>query len=204
MSRRIRQPIAPAAILLAVLLAMPSSARSTTQDARAFVSQLGNEAQAILQPSVSSAERATRMEALLRKAFDFDAIARSVAGRFWNRATPQQQAEYQRVFGDFVVQSYSRQLGNETMKGFQVTGAKDVGDHDVIVDTAIDRPDGPPLRYGWRVREDGGSMKLVDVLVEGVSMTVTHRADFATTFEKKGMEGIIAALKQKAATGTGG
>jgi phospholipid transport system substrate-binding protein len=36
------------------------------------------------------------------------------------------------------------------------------------------------------VRSEGGSHKIVDVLVEGVSMALTQRADFASVIQRGG------------------
>ena len=41
-------------------------------------------------------------------------------------------------------------------------------------------------RAGGRVRERGGSMKILDVIVEGVSMSVTQRSDFSSVIQRGG------------------
>jgi phospholipid transport system substrate-binding protein len=52
----------------------------------------------------------------------------------------------------------------------------------------------------WRVRqEQDQSWRVVDMVVEGVSMSVTQRSEFASVIESKGgtVKGLIETLRQK-------
>jgi phospholipid transport system substrate-binding protein len=184
-------------ILAGLLAGVAGPARADEESAKNFVTQLGNEAVSILKPENSTDQRQQALVGLFRKAFDFDTIGRAVVGQYWNKATPEQQAEYRKVFEDYVVTTYARRLAPFTLSGFSISGAKGVGKQDILVETVIERPDDPPLNYAWRVREGDGGSKLVDVVVEGVSLTITHRADFASVLQRDGMDGLIATLKQK-------
>src|SRR5262245_52924233 len=129
MSRRYL-PVVVAPLVFASLIAASSPARSDEAGARSFITQLGTQAQGILQPSVTPDKRRAAIEGLLRRAFDFGALARSVAGRFWNQATPQQQADYQQAFADYIARRVGRQLANETMSEFRITGTIEMSNHD--------------------------------------------------------------------------
>lgn len=197
MGKQLRGAFVVATLMIAGIVTMARPALSSQDEARAFVADLGNEAVSILQPSRSLAEREAKLEDLFRRAFDLDFIARAVVGRYWNQATPKQQDEYRRVFADFIVHTYARRLADQTVNAIQITGTKDAGSQDVLVGTVIERPDGAALNYAWRVRDGASGNKIVDVVVEGVSLTITHRADFASTLQRGGMDGLIATLKQK-------
>ncbi len=58
-----------------------------------------------------------------------------------------------------------------------------------------------PIRVDWRVRREGGGFKVVDVLVEGISMLFTHRGGFASVIQNAGgrLEGLLAALRKRTA-----
>ncbi len=70
------------------------------------------------------------------------------------------------------------------------TGAKDV-----VVSTRIDRPSGPPIAAEWRVRATDNRLRIIDVSVEGVSMVVTQRSEFASVIQRNGVEGLIEVLR---------
>jgi phospholipid transport system substrate-binding protein len=181
-----------------VALGLPLPGHASQDAARAFITQLGKDTVEGLK-SRDVAERRKRMEDVLRRGFDFNSIGRFVLGRHWNTASPQQREEFLKVFGDFVSKSYSRRLAEEaSVTGFDITNVRDLGENDFLVQTAIKRPSGAPLAYEWRVRA-AQDPKIVDVVVEGVSLLVTQRSDFASVISQNGLDGLIRSLKEKAA-----
>src|SRR6185295_10235996 len=84
------------------------------------------------------------------------------------------------------VAAYSARLSNYSGEQFQVKDEVPAGD-DTMVNSQIVRPSGPPVRVEWRVRKQSdGSLKIVDVVVEGVSMTITQRSEFASVMQQGG------------------
>jgi ABC-type transporter MlaC component len=53
------------------------------------------------------------------------------------------------------------------------------------------------LRCDWRVRKFKGGYKVVDVVIEGVSMLSTQRAEFSAVLRKFGPGGLIDALQTR-------
>lgn len=178
------------------LPAMPVPAAAASE-AESFVADLGEEAVRILQPERSAAERAEALEELLRKAFDLELVGRAVLGRHWNQASAEQKAAYSEAFADYIVQTYARRLAEHVVSGFDITGSRPAGERDTLVATVIRLPDAPPLNYGWRVRRTEQGPRLIDVVVEGVSLTVTHRADFTSAVQQQGLDGLIETLRRR-------
>ena len=66
-------------------------------------------------------------------------------------------------------------------------GARPDGDKDTLVTSYIvASTGGDKFQVDWRVRNKGGSYKVVDIVVEGVSMSQTQRADFASVIQRGG------------------
>jgi phospholipid transport system substrate-binding protein len=182
------------------LCGLTGVAWASQESARAFITQLGKETVAVLQQKDAPPQKAAKVEDILRRGFDFPTIGRFVLGRYWNSATPQQRDEYIKVFTDFVAKSYSRRLAEEAaVSGFNINSIRDLGEGDFLVQTAITRPSAAPLNYEWRVRDGSGGTKIVDVVVEGVSLLVTQRSDFTAVASQNGVDGLIASLREKAA-----
>jgi phospholipid transport system substrate-binding protein len=189
-----------AAAGLALLGGLPMAAHASADSARAFITQLGKDTVAVLQRPDPTPQKAAKMEDILRRGFDFPTIGRFVLGRYWTTATQQQRDEYLKAFTDFVAKSYSRRLADEaTVTGFNITNLRDLGENDYLVQTTITRPSAAPLNYEWRVRDSGGGAKIVDVIVEGVSLLVTQRSDFTSVAGQNGIDGLIANLREKTA-----
>tara|TARA_R110002074_G_scaffold217601_2_gene387998 strand:+ start:1132 stop:1341 length:210 start_codon:yes stop_codon:yes gene_type:complete len=64
----------------------------------------------------------------------------------------------------------------------------------------IVRPDGPPIKLDWRVRKTDNGEKIVDVIIEGLSMAQTHRSEFASVVSQSGVDGLIEKLKDQIKT----
>ena len=73
----------------------------------------------------------------------------------------------------------------------------------MLVSTDVDTPGAPqPLRVDWRLINDDGAYKISDVIVDGVSMLVTQRSEFASVIQRHGgqIQGLIDLMRQKTAS----
>tara|TARA_A100001037_G_scaffold306468_1_gene351760 strand:+ start:3959 stop:4570 length:612 start_codon:yes stop_codon:yes gene_type:complete len=191
-------PIASILALSALLFALPSTAE--TLSPRQFIESLGEETiGAITNADVSEEDRLTEFARLFRKGFDVDTISRFVLGRYWRRATDEQKVEYQSLFADFIVTTYANRFRQYSGEKLLVDGERPASKRDTIVSSEIKPPDGPAVRVDWRVRKTGDDHKIIDVIVEGVSMAITQRDEFASVIRRGGggVETLIAELRNK-------
>jgi phospholipid transport system substrate-binding protein len=171
-------------------------------EATAVVIDFGNRAlQMLNDPQLSPAERQKRFAALLDQDFDFVKIGRFVLGRYWQSATNQERQEFAPVFHDYLVQSYSVFFNEFTGTSFKVTGERPEGSGSTLVSTTVIQRGNPtPAKVDGRVSMDTGSPKITDVIIEGISMSLTYRQEFASVIERSGggVSGLIAQLRAKA------
>lgn len=189
-------------VVLAVLIAPTRAADDDTQaKARAFIEGLADQAvQALTNASVPREEREKRARVLLRENFAVPTIAQWVLGRYWRVATPEEQQEYLRLFEDLIVVTYVDRFTRYSGERLRVTRSVGMGETgDVNVFSDITNPGGTPIDIGWRVRTRDGSMKVVDVSVEGVSMGQTQRSEFASIIQNNGgqVSGLIAEMRRR-------
>lgn len=189
-----------AAVALIVLALTAAPGQVAAQDARAFVSALGNDAIQVLGPSVSPDRRLARFRELFHNDFDVPGIGRFVLGRYWRVATPPQQQEFLGLFQEYIVRAYSVRLGQYGGEPFRVTGSRPNGG-ETIVSSEIIRPNGSRVAVDWYLINEGGQLKITDVYVGGVSMKVTQRDEFASVIQRNGgsVAALIAQLRQKLA-----
>ena len=156
------------------------------------------EAAAFLQNQALDA-REEAVQRLLRENLELETMGRFVLGPEWRKASDEQRTEYLKLFSEFVVTTYSRRLGEYGGQQFEVTGTSQAGKSDALVVTSVSSNDGsPPVQAGWRVKTaDGGRLKIVDVVVEGVSMLQTQRSEFDSVVRRSGLEGLMDLLKEK-------
>ncbi len=151
-------------------------------------------------PNSAEAEKKAEFKKLLNASFDMDSIARFSLGRYWNTSTAAQQKEYTTLFKRMIVNVYTQRFGDYKGEKFEVKSARPAGNGDVLVTSYIVPTDGGEnIQVDWRVRAKNGDMKIVDVFVAGVSMSVTQRSDFSSVIQRGGgkIDVLIEHLKQK-------
>ncbi len=151
-------------------------------------------------PNSTQEQKKSEFKKLLDRSFDLDTIGRFVLGKYWNSATPAQQKEYSALFRKMVVEVYAGRFGEYKGEKFEVKSARSISKKDSMVTSYImPVSGGEPIQVDWRVRQDGSSYKIVDVLVSGVSMSVTQRSDFSSVIQRGGgdIAVLIDYLKQK-------
>ena len=195
-----RSTLTAALILLAGVLA-PVIPAAAAADPAAMISDLGSRALQVLDKNTPQSERVARFRELLREDFDVPAIGRFVLGRYWNTATPEQRAEFVKLFEDYVAIAYATRLAEYTGENFKVTGSRPDADG-AIVSSQIIRPSGAaPVKVDWRLTGRNGSYKISDVSVDGISMAVTQRSEFASVIQHNGgqVQGLITMLRERTA-----
>jgi phospholipid transport system substrate-binding protein len=176
--------------------ALPAAAAA---DPAAVISNLGSQALEVLGKGTPPAQRVARFRELLREDFDVPGIARFVLGRYWNVATEEQRAEYVRLFEQYVAMAYATRLAEYAGETFRVVGSRPDAEG-AIVQSQILRSDGEaPIKVDWRLVGRNGAYKIADVSVDGISMAVTQRSEFASVIQHNGgqVQGLIAMLREK-------
>lgn len=193
--------ILAAGVVVGFMALSPAAAASPTSPemARQFIQKLGDEAVKVLSDkSIPLSKREADIRALLRKNFDLETIGRFVLSRYWRTATPDERSDYMSLFSEYVLRTYARRLGAYGNETFQITSAKPLGSRDAIVLTKITtQAGGQPITAGWRVRDRNDSYKIIDVVVEGVSMAAAQRSEFDSIIQKQGLNGLIEILRAK-------
>jgi phospholipid transport system substrate-binding protein len=189
--------------LPAYAAAEPTSAQTHDQSLQTadgkFIQDLGNRAIAIIaNKQISITERNTQFSKILGDSFDLKTIGRFVIGRSWNAATPPQQQEYMELFKSLVIKNYGDRMSLYTGEGFQVVAVHPESDMDSTVNSQITHPDGSqPTTIDWRVRTKDGKMGVIDVVVEGVSLSVTQRQEYAAVIQRNGgqIDGLLQEMR---------
>jgi phospholipid transport system substrate-binding protein len=197
----VRRSFLTAAIMLLGVLLAPAIPAAGAADPTAMISNLGSRALEVLGKDATQSQRVERFRQLLREDFDVPGISRFVLGRYWNTATEEQRAEFTKLFEGYIAVAYATRLAEYTGETFKVTGSRPDGDG-AIVSSQILRPAGtPPVKVDWRLTGRNGAYKISDVSVEGISMAVTQRSEFASVIQHNGgqVQSLITMLRDRTA-----
>jgi phospholipid transport system substrate-binding protein len=195
----LRRSVLIAALMFLVGSLVPAIPAAAAADPAAMISNLGRRALEVLGKDATQAQRVARFRELLREDFDVPGIGRFVLGRYWNQASEEQRAEFVKLFEDYIAMAYATRLAEYTGETLKVTGSRPEADG-AIVSSQILRPAGAaPVKVDWRLTGRDGNYKISDVSVDGISMAVTQRSEFASVIQHNGgqVQGLITMLRQK-------
>jgi len=181
--------------------AVPVVASANALSAQSFVKDLADKAFAVLRDTrLAQADREAKFRQMLRGGFALDLIGQSVLGAARRTATPAQMAAYNKAFPEYVLKIYANRLTDYSNTTLKVTGSIPAPRGDLLVRTVVSgKQVQQPVHADWRVRAfEGQGYKIVDLQVEGISMTQTQRDEFAAKIQVSGMDGLIAHLEQSA------
>jgi phospholipid transport system substrate-binding protein len=169
-----------------------TSVVALAQDAAAMINGIANRVLALLKAGVPDAEREAALSKILRENFDLASIGRTVLGRHWNTATPQQQQRFLAAFERAEVKAYSNRFKEYAGQSL-VVGKVTSNSPRELVDAQIIQPNGQQIKLVWEVVNG----KIVDVTIEGVSMAITRRSDFNAYIQRNGLDGLIGELERR-------
>ena len=182
-----------AALIIGALVAAglppgPARADEFWAEAKKFIEILTSDAISMLTvEDISKTERADRFRRLMNKNFAIKGIAKFVLGRHWRKATKSEKKEYLQLFEDLLVATYADRFSKYSGEKLLVNKSEVRGKGDALVHTIMIRVDGAkPLKVAWRVQGKNGIYKIVDIMVEGISMVVTQKSEFASFIQKNG------------------
>ena len=176
-----------ATLLAASVGVSPLAQAAGSKEAESFIGNLANEALKNLSDKLPEPELEKRFKDLLDKNFDMPRISRFVLGRYWNGANDKEKQDFQTLFEAYVVRAYSIRFSEYSGQTVKVTGSRSDNPENTVVASQIIQPDGaPPVHVDWIVRKETDAFRIADVSVEGVSMVLTQKLEFAAVIERAG------------------
>lgn len=192
------------AVIVAILLAPSAHAQAYVDGASTFVARLGERAVAMLaDTSISADERRQRFRALFNESFAVAGIGRFVLGRHWRSATPQQRQEYLELFETLIISTWSSRFEQYSSVKFEVTGVRPIrssrpDENVALVGSKIEGDATSNFEVDWRVANKDQLYLITDVLVAGVSLATTHRAEFGSVIRREGgIDGLLSFMRAK-------
>ena len=196
----------PLAVVLLVFLSAAAAATRAdggTDGAAAFIQSFGDRGISLLSDrELGDDARRDSFRDLIKSHFDLPGIGRFVLGRHWRKATKAERDEYGQLFEDYVVTSVDRKLSVYAGETLEIDTSRSMGDGKAIVKTRIVPPDGTAVRVDWWLKRRGEQWRIIDLVVEGVSLVLTQRNEFDAVIKQGG--GQISPLLQRLRDQTAG
>jgi phospholipid transport system substrate-binding protein len=179
----------------------PADAEATVNDLAAGIWGLFGHA------DLDNQGRVDALTELLVAKTDVGLLGRLVLGRYWQQLDDQQKDRYQTLFRDVVMGNFASKLNQYAMDAqgpleerSMITSSAPAGKQDVLVRSRVRPLSGNTLAVDWRLRAGEHGPVIIDVTIEGVSLLVSQRSEFAAVIERSNMEGLLAELEARASS----
>jgi len=179
------------ALALSLLLAATAQAETATEALKARDAEI----RAALPPQGTEPSPAARqkLENIVTKAVDLDGMAKSALGKTWVETPPAKQKKFLEAFKSRFRKATGEQLDQYRSTQIKYFPEKKEDDDNTIVPTEV-VVKGEPTHIDYRMRQQGGSWRIVDIVVDDVSTVENYRSSFNRIIKKEGMDGLIARL----------
>jgi phospholipid transport system substrate-binding protein len=129
---------------------------------------------------------------------DLKGFSKLVLGKYWRRATPEQQEQFLTHFHALVLRSYATALtSNADIPIEYLPMREEPRENFATVRSVISAADGGRVNVNYRLYCRQDAWKLFDVTIAGISMVATVRSALMAEINKSGLDGLIETLKQK-------
>ncbi len=199
MARSPRKPLLSIA-LAALLCLLALSFGGAAEESRPvqLVSGTVDDVMVVLNdPSLDLAARRRKIESIAYERFDFDTMSKLVVARYWKTFSPEQKAEFVEEFKAFLARTYGDRIDRYTNEKVAIVSETPMKRGDVKVMTKIVGGKFGGALVEYRVRENAGEWRVIDVKVEGISLVLNYRDQFKSLLSRGGPDELLDRLKQK-------
>ena len=154
----------------------------------------------IINSNSTEQEKVDVFRKLFTQNLDLDFIGKYVLGRYWRSATKTQQKEFIELYKEFNVKTWSKRFDEFKGKKFVFEGASPANNpNQIFVNTSVPMESGAPISVKWRVNDKKGELKIIDIIIENVSLAQTARNEYSAFIAKSpnGIEGLLENLRLK-------
>ena len=190
-------------LLVIVLPTMASAQDKEFEEPRAVVRQtIDAVISALNDDTVTGDERARRIERIAYARFDFEIMARLVLARNWKQLDAEQQTVFRAEFKRFMANNYRARIDGYEQEKVDIVSERQEPRGDVTVRTRIVGGDFDGANIDYRLRNRGSGWRVIDVVIEGISLVSNYRDQFKEVLADGGPDELLRRLAAKNASAT--
>ena len=145
-----------------------------------FVQSTVNRAAETLGTGLTKDERIEELKKIALETVDIRGIGFYSLGSHRKTATEEQKDEYERVFKEYFLQSFSSRLAEYSNPIINVDSKKKINENYTIVSSTLAATEKrPSVKIEWRVYTKNKDQPLIrDLIIEGLSLARTQKEEF--------------------------
>jgi phospholipid transport system substrate-binding protein len=170
-------------------------------DPGAYVMEITKNAINVLtDASVDQNNKEVRFGELFDKNFDVPSISRFVLGKYWKQSSLDQKKKFIKAFRNYIVKTYSSRFNEYSGEQLTLLNFENESNPKIfIVHTGLERDGATMIKVDWRIGKKKDSYVILDIIIEGISLAVTQRAEFVSVIDQNdgSIDKLISLLKER-------
>ncbi len=153
---------------------------------------------AILERENDAAEaRVAEIEKVAYSIFDFTTMSKLVLARNWRKLDKEKRAEFVREFKQNLSRTYGTRLDRYEQEEVEIFGTQVEPRDDVSIKTRIVGGQFDAAEISYRLRNRNDRWRIIDVVIEGVSLVSNYRSQFAEILNSGTIDDLLTKLRDK-------
>ncbi len=188
----------------ALIAAAVTPVRAANEEPKQVVEQItGQVIKVLADKSQSTEAKRAAVQQIVYAWVDFDTMSKLVLAANWKKMSEAQQTDFVDQFRQHLSNTYGRNVDSYRDEKVKVGDTREEARGDITVKTAIDRGGANDVYVDYRLRKTGGQWKIIDVVIERVSLVSNFRSQFQEVIAQGGVDKLLSMLKEKNAKGEG-
>lgn len=165
-------------LLTCIISILISTTVYATVPAITFVNDLTDDIiQNVLESNKSQNEKLITFRTAFEKALDLKSIGQFVLGVYWRQASETDREAFLKAFIDYTTKTWADRFNMYNGQKIIFLGTRNAERNQLYVDSQIQN--NPPVEVIWRLRQKNGDFRIIDIIVEGVSMAMSYRNEYS-------------------------
>ena len=166
--------------------------------AEAFIENLGSNIIQVVDEEITVSEKQQKLLELFQNNANTMTIARAALGSKWRTLSAKTRLDFANAFTDYLVKKYGKQFDEFRGASLVLERSVDAGKRGVLVNTRLIMPGTSPVSIKWQVWQKTDSFKLIDIIIEDISMLTMEREEIKNrlTVQKGSIQSLIDDLQK--------
>jgi len=166
---------------------LPFPALSLTESAAtSYVQGVIDDVFGIINGGGSEAQILRRFKRVFTSYADIDIIARSVLGPPYRGLSNRERRAFSDAFGSYLSNKYGKQFREFQGAEITIIRARDAGNKGVLVSSQVRQRGQSPFSLDWQVSDRSGQIKLINMIIEGLSLLTSEREEIRGQLAARG------------------
>lgn len=137
------------------------------------------------------------LEPVIKESFAVPFMGRECVGSYWNTLSEKDHQTFLDTYSEWTIATYAGRFNDYSGERFEVSSESKPVRGTVTVVSKLIQPNNEQIDFNYSLRKIDALWRIVDIKVFGVSQLANTRSQFVSVIKNKGIDSLIASLKEK-------